>query len=129
MDGVKWQHVSEMRSADHTFTDLSAGVYRLTANYLGTRTTRNYVFTNGIRPLTTLKASPPSAVGVGLKHISDHQSLSPDSGCRPALLTAQSGRTQGAPNCLGDSTPPNALRELPFSCVGRERRHKLGMDA
>ena len=38
MDGVGWQYVSEMRSADHTFSDLSAGVYRLTANYLGTRT-------------------------------------------------------------------------------------------
>ncbi|MBC8869327.1 MAG: carboxypeptidase regulatory-like domain-containing protein [Planctomycetes bacterium] len=38
MDGVKWQYVSETRSTDHTFSDLSAGVYRLTANYLGTRT-------------------------------------------------------------------------------------------
>jgi len=38
MDGAKWQYVSEMRSEDHTFTDLSAGAYRLTANYLGTRT-------------------------------------------------------------------------------------------
>ena len=38
MDGVKWQYVSETRNADHTFSNLSAGVYRLTANYLGTRT-------------------------------------------------------------------------------------------
>jgi len=38
MDGGKWQYVGGMRAADHTFSGLSAGVYRLTADYLRTRT-------------------------------------------------------------------------------------------